>query len=53
VPRVQLQQSGGLGNHHWPFTPERNATGRVDPGRVLDTLAGDPRYRRALRLTTT
>jgi len=25
--------------HFGPFTPERNATGLVDPGRVLDTLA--------------
>jgi len=36
---VQLQQSDALGDHHWPFTPERNAVGRIDPGRVLDTLA--------------
>jgi D-erythrulose 1-phosphate 3-epimerase len=39
VAEIQLQQSDGLGDHHWPFTPERNATGRVDPGKVLDTLA--------------
>ena len=37
---VQLQQSDGLADRHWPFTPERNETGRIDPGRVLDTLAG-------------
>ena len=36
---VQLQQSDGLADHHWPFTPQRNAGGRIDPGRVLDTLA--------------
>jgi sugar phosphate isomerase/epimerase len=36
---VQLQQSDALGDHHWPFTPERNAAGRIVPGRVLDTLA--------------
>ena len=40
IAEVQLQQSDGLGDHHWPFTPERNAAGRVDPGKVLDTLAG-------------
>ena len=40
IAEVQLQQSDGLGDHHWPFTAERNATGLVDPGRVLDTLAG-------------
>jgi len=39
IAEVQLQQSDGLGDHHWPFTPERNATGLVHPGRVLDTLA--------------
>jgi D-erythrulose 1-phosphate 3-epimerase len=35
---VQLQQSDAFGDHHWPFTAERNAAGRVDPGRVLDVL---------------
>jgi sugar phosphate isomerase/epimerase len=36
---VQLQQSDALGDHHWPFAPERNAIGRIEPNRVLDTLA--------------
>jgi sugar phosphate isomerase/epimerase len=36
---IQLQQTDGLADRHWPFTPEHNATGRIDPGRVLDTLA--------------
>jgi D-erythrulose 1-phosphate 3-epimerase len=36
---VQLQQSDGLADHHWPFTSERNETGIIEPGRVLDTLA--------------
>jgi len=39
VPEVQLQQTDGLGDRHWPFTAERNAAGRIDPGRVLDILA--------------
>lgn len=39
LAEVQLQQSDGLADRHWPFTPERNAAGRIDPGRVLDTLA--------------
>ena len=39
LAEVQLQQSDGLADHHWPFTAEHNAGGRVDPGRVLDTLA--------------
>jgi sugar phosphate isomerase/epimerase len=40
VPEVQLQQTDGLGDRHWPFTQEHNAGGRVDPGLVLDILAG-------------
>jgi D-erythrulose 1-phosphate 3-epimerase len=39
IAEVQLQQSDGYADRHWPFTPEHNATGRIDPGRVLDTLA--------------
>jgi D-erythrulose 1-phosphate 3-epimerase len=39
VPEIQLQQTDGLADRHWPFTPEHHAAGRVDPGRVLDTLA--------------
>ena len=39
IPEVQLQQTDGRGDHHWPFTPEHDATGRVDPGKVLDILA--------------
>jgi sugar phosphate isomerase/epimerase len=37
---VQLQQTDGLGDHHWAFTDGRNRNGVIDPGRVLDTLAG-------------
>ena len=32
LAEVQLQQSDGLADHHWPFTPEHNETGRIDPG---------------------
>jgi D-erythrulose 1-phosphate 3-epimerase len=39
LAEVQLQQSDGLADHHWPFTAERNAVGRIDPGWVLDALA--------------
>jgi sugar phosphate isomerase/epimerase len=39
LAEVQLQQSDGLADRHWPFTAERNEIGRIDPGRVLDTLA--------------
>ncbi len=39
APIVQLQQSDAHGDHHWPFTPERNANGRIDAAEVLDALA--------------
>ena len=39
LTEVQLQQSDGLADRHWPFTPEHNRVGRIEPGRVLDTLA--------------
>jgi sugar phosphate isomerase/epimerase len=39
APVVQLQQSDAEGDHHWPFTPERNAAGRIDADRVLAALA--------------
>jgi hypothetical protein len=38
APMVQLQQSDADGDHHWPFTPERNAAGRIDADRVIDAL---------------
>jgi sugar phosphate isomerase/epimerase len=37
---VQLQQSDGVGDHHWPFTSERNEGGLIQPRRVVDALAG-------------
>lgn len=38
APVVQLQQSDGLADHHWPFTAEHNASGVIDAGRVLSAL---------------
>jgi D-erythrulose 1-phosphate 3-epimerase len=38
APVVQLQQSDAAADHHWPFTPQRNADGRIDAGRVLAEL---------------
>jgi D-erythrulose 1-phosphate 3-epimerase len=38
APVVQLQQSDAAGDHHWPFTRERNAEGRIDADRVLAAL---------------
>lgn len=39
LPEVQVQQTDGLADHHWPFTGEHTTTGLIEPGRVLDTLA--------------
>ena len=38
APMIQLQQSDADGDHHWPFTAERNALGRIDADRVIDAL---------------
>lgn len=35
---VQLQQSDGIADHHWAFTEEHNATGLIEPAKVLDAL---------------
>jgi sugar phosphate isomerase/epimerase len=39
APIVQLQQSDADGDHHWPFTAERNRAGRIDADAVLEALA--------------
>jgi sugar phosphate isomerase/epimerase len=38
APMIQLQQSDADGDHHWPFTAERNRVGRIDADRVIDAL---------------
>jgi sugar phosphate isomerase/epimerase len=35
---VHLQQSDAEGDHHWPFTAEFNALGRIRAERVLEAL---------------
>ena len=35
---VQLQQSDADGDHHWPFTVDRNGIGRIDADRTIDAL---------------
>lgn len=39
-PVLQLQQANGDGDHHWPFTAERNAEGSVDAAAVASALSG-------------
>jgi D-erythrulose 1-phosphate 3-epimerase len=38
TPVVQLQQSDAAADHHWPFTRQRNAAGRIDAENVLAAL---------------
>jgi len=38
APVVQLQQTDGKADHHLPFTPETNATGIIEPAKVLAAL---------------
>jgi sugar phosphate isomerase/epimerase len=38
-PVLQLQQANGDGDHHWPFTAERNAEGSVDAAAVASALS--------------
>lgn len=35
---VHLQQSDSRADHHWPFTAAFNAQGRIQAGRVLESL---------------
>jgi len=39
APIVHLQQTEYGHSRHWPFTPEYNARGIIDPQRVLDTIS--------------
>ncbi|MGH9091228.1 MAG: TIM barrel protein [Acidimicrobiales bacterium] len=38
-PVLQIQQANREGDHHWPFTDERNAEGLLAAGPVLAALA--------------
>jgi D-erythrulose 1-phosphate 3-epimerase len=38
APVVQLQQSDGRADHHWPFTTATNAVGIIDAQQVLSAL---------------
>lgn len=39
APVIHLQQSDAQGDHHWPFTSEYNARGRIRGSQVLEALA--------------
>ena len=36
---VHVQQTDGIGDRHWPFTPEFNEQGIVDPERVVELVS--------------
>lgn len=42
TPVVHLQQTDGESDHHWPFTPEYNKLGIINPDRVTDILKSSP-----------
>ncbi|MCL5985556.1 MAG: sugar phosphate isomerase/epimerase [Actinobacteria bacterium] len=35
---IHLQQTDGVGSRHWPFTPEYNRRGIIDPEKFLDVI---------------
>ena len=37
-PLIHIQQCNSQGSHHWPFTPEFNAKGDVEPKKVLQAI---------------
>jgi sugar phosphate isomerase/epimerase len=38
IAEVQLQQTDGLGDHHWQFSEARNRAGVIDAAKLLQTL---------------
>jgi len=39
---VHLQQTDGKADHHWPFTPEFNKVGVINPKRVVEIVKNSP-----------
>lgn len=39
---IHLQQTDGKADHHWPFTPEFNRVGCIEPKEVLDVVSSSP-----------
>ncbi len=38
-PLMHIHQCNAQGSHHWPFTPESNAKGDIEPQKVLQAIA--------------
>lgn len=41
-PVIHLQQTDGKADRHWPFSPEFNTVGIIDPRQVVDIVRGSP-----------
>jgi D-erythrulose 1-phosphate 3-epimerase len=41
-PVIHLQQTDGKADRHWPFSPEHNAVGIIDPRRVIEIARSSP-----------
>jgi len=39
---IHLQQTDGIADHHWPFTPEFNRVGIIDPDRISEIVKESP-----------
>lgn len=42
TPVIHLQQTDGVADHHWPFTPEFDKIGIIDPRRVVEIVKSSP-----------
>jgi sugar phosphate isomerase/epimerase len=41
-PVVHLQQTDGKADRHWPFSPDYNAVGIIEPRRVIEIVRSSP-----------
>lgn len=41
-PVVHLQQTDGKADRHWPFSPDYNAVGIIEPRRVIEIVRDSP-----------
>lgn len=42
TPVIHLQQTDGVADHHWPFTPEFDKIGIIDTRRVVEIVKSSP-----------
>lgn len=41
-PVIHLQQTDGKGDRHWPFSPDYNGVGIIEPKRVMEIARSSP-----------